>query len=102
MLVDLAHRVEQAAGRVENDHDGVVVALVRAVDLVGQVVLRDRVDVVVENDCEDTRRIRRLGGAASKQDRCEQGRCGEERPQGQFQPGQQGLFSRLKDAFTTK
>jgi molecular chaperone DnaJ len=24
---------------------------------------------------------------------------GEERPTGQFQPGQQGLFSRLKDAF---
>jgi molecular chaperone DnaJ len=24
---------------------------------------------------------------------------GEERPMGQFQPGQQGLFSRLKDAF---
>lgn len=24
---------------------------------------------------------------------------GEERPLGQFQPGQQGLFSRLKDAF---
>jgi molecular chaperone DnaJ len=24
---------------------------------------------------------------------------GEERPSGQFAPGQQGLFSRLKDAF---
>ena len=47
-LVDLPHRVREPAGRVEHDHDRVVAVVVRAVDLLDQVVRRDRVHVVLE------------------------------------------------------
>ena len=56
--------VERPPGRVEHDHDRVVVVAVRAVDLVVDVVLRDRVHVVVELDGEDPRRARRPSAVA--------------------------------------
>ena len=56
---------DRPPGRVHHDHHRVVAALVRPGDLVGQVALRDRVDVVLELDREDARRCRLRGAAAT-------------------------------------
>ena len=58
-LDDLLHRGAEPAGRIEQDHDRVVMLAVRAIDLAVDVVLRDRVDVVLELDRKDTRGRRR-------------------------------------------
>ncbi len=58
-LYDLVHRRAEAAGGVEQDDDRVVVVVVRAGDLVVDVALRDRIDVVLELGREDTRPRRR-------------------------------------------
>ncbi len=57
LLDDLAHGGVEAAGGVEQDHDRVVSLLLAAFDRAGEVVLRDRVDVVLELDGQDTRLI---------------------------------------------
>src|SRR5581483_6979739 len=80
LLHHLVHRVDEAARGVELDHDRVVAALVRAVDLVRQVVGRDRVDVVVELGQEDTRR-RAVCAAAGEKGDGHRGQRGENRPQ---------------------
>ena len=54
-LDDPAHRRAQAAGRVEDEHDRGVAAVLGAVDRVLDVLLRDGVDVVVEVDGENAR-----------------------------------------------
>ena len=54
LRVDLLHRRAEAAGSVEQDDDGVVVLAVRPVDLLVHVVLRHRVDVVLELDGKDS------------------------------------------------
>ena len=53
-LDDVAHRGVEPARRVDEEDDRVVVLLIRAVDLADEVVSRDRVDVVVELDREDS------------------------------------------------
>ena len=64
-LVDLAHRVREPAGRVEHDHDRVVAVVVRAVDLLGEVVRRDRVDVVRRSATASTLGVASGDAAAS-------------------------------------
>jgi len=54
-LVDLPHRLEQAAGRVQEDHYGAVVLARRAPQLVRDIALRNRVDLEIEVDGEDAR-----------------------------------------------
>ncbi len=56
----VAHRRAEPARRVHLDHDRRVAALLALLDRVEQVVLRDRVDVVLELGDEHTRR--RVGG----------------------------------------
>ena len=80
LLVDPSHRLRQAARRVEHDCHRRVPALVRAVDLPGQVPRGDRVDVVLENDRQHFRR-RRLGRAADEEDGRDHGQRGEKCPQ---------------------
>ena len=58
-LVDVPHRLGEPAGSVEPDHDRVITLVVRPLDLADHVVSRDRVDVVLEHDFEDTRAIGR-------------------------------------------
>ncbi len=55
LLDDVPHRFREAAGRVQHDDDGVVAVLVSTVDLVLDVLRRNRVDVVVEVNCEHLR-----------------------------------------------
>ena len=81
-LVDLAHRLGQAARRVEQEDDVVVALLLSLLDPVGDVVGRDRVDVVLELDGEDAGAFfvelssgdRRDGENREKRDREDEGR----------------------------
>jgi hypothetical protein len=60
-LDDLSHRrVEPARSVCEDDHGGIVL-VVRAVDGVGQVLLRDRVDIILELDRQHALLVARLG-----------------------------------------
>ncbi len=88
-LVDVLHRAGESTRRVQEDHDRVVVLLVRALDLVDDVVGGDRIDVVVELDRENAR----LGG------RGEGGRRNNAPlpPMRSKLPAESG-FSRCKDA----
>ena len=70
-LHDPPHRGSQTARRVEDEHHRRVVAVLGAVDLVLDVLLRDRVDVVVEMNGEDARRVVL----------CENARRGSKRPE---------------------
>ncbi len=54
----------------------------------GQLIVHVEVTTPTKLEAEEEELLRRLAKLR-----------GEERPTGQFQPGQQGLFSRLKDAF---
>ena len=60
-LHDLPHRGRQPARRVHDDHDRRRLLLLAAMDRVDEVVLRDRVDVVLELDREHVG-LPRLGG----------------------------------------
>ena len=51
--------LDEPARRVEQDHDGVVVLRVRALELLLDEVARDRVDVVLELDRQDAVAVRR-------------------------------------------
>ena len=71
-LRDLAHGREQATGRLELEHHGIVMRLGCGADLVDDPVGRDRVDVRVEHDHAHVRRLR---GCARRQ--CEAGDEGD-------------------------
>ena len=70
-LRDLPHRVEEAAGRVDLQHERGVVGVARGVDLVDDPIRRDRVDVGVEHD---EPYVRRLGRGSRRQ-----GEAGDQR-----------------------
>ena len=67
-LDDRAHRRAETARRVHLDHDRRVALAARPLDRVEQVVLRDRVDVVLElGDQDAARRLAVEAGAASEE-----------------------------------
>ena len=70
-LHDPSHRGSQTAGRVQDEHHRCVVAILGAIDLVLDVLLRDRVDVVVEMNGENARCVAL----------CENARRGSKRPE---------------------
>ena len=74
LLDDRSHRGVEATGGVREDDDGVVALVVRPVDRARQVVLRDRVDVVCELDCQNPRAVRCRGVARRCHGGTDQGR----------------------------
>jgi hypothetical protein len=79
-LVDVAHRFRETARSVEHDHRRGVATLLGALELVGHVIGRDRIDVVIELDRKHARRrssARRLRG---EQGGCEERQRREKRP----------------------
>ena len=78
LLHDVAHRLGEAAGRVEHDDDGVVAALVRTVDLILDVRRRHGIDVVVEVDGEHLR--------CGRHCRLREDESGEQRQRGEKSP----------------
>ena len=75
-LHDLAHRGAQPTGRVELDHDRRVAVLFASLELVLDVALRDRIDVVVELHDEHARSLVGCRGGQCEED--DGGRCREE------------------------
>ena len=81
-LVDRLHRGREAAGRVEEDHGGVVVVVRRARQLARDVVLRDGVDLEIgpESDREYPRPGGRPRGIAGDDERGKHYQQHQERP----------------------
>ena len=81
-LVDRLHRGREAAGRVEEDHGGVVVVVRRARELVREVALGDRVDLEIgpESDREHPRPGGRPRGTADEDERGKHYQQNQERP----------------------
>ena len=83
-LRDLPHRLEQASGRVDLQHQGRVVGVVRGVDLVDDPVRRDRVDVGIEHDDPYVRSLgrgSRRQGEAGDESHGQQAQCAHRRSQ---------------------
>jgi hypothetical protein len=81
-LVDRLHRGREPAGRVEEDHGGVVVVVRRARELVREVALGDRVDLEIgpKSDREHPRPGGRPRGTADEDERGKHYQQNQERP----------------------
>ena len=83
LLDDVPHGRVEAAGRVHEDDDRVVALVLALVDRAGEVVRGDRVDVVLELDRENARRIRSGGRSGESQGGREGAEKRQETPQEQ-------------------
>src|SRR4029079_18861038 len=92
-LDDAPHRRAEPTRRVQDEHHGVVAAVLGAVDGVLDVLLGDRVDVVVEMDGEDAWRIGLCEHARRGYERSEREREGKNSPQ-------IGAWHRCKDSIS--